>query len=84
MLVYVCLYVHTCVYVYLHICVCIYVCIDVHVYVGMHVSLYVSLCPPGPPCQGRSAAIPPARRPSARGWVGPPRNGHGEDLENDI
>lgn len=63
MRVYVCLYVRTCVYVNLHICVCIYVCIDVHVYVGMHLSLYVSLCPPGPPYQGRSAATPPARRP---------------------
>lgn len=57
-----CVYVS--IYVYTHICVCMYVHIYLHVYVSMDASLYVSPCPhpSNPPCQGRSAAIPPAWR----------------------
>lgn len=91
MYIYACICVSICAYVCLcksaHMCVyiCVYrcACICRHAFVSICVSMSPRPTMSGPQCSHPPSSAP-GLCPSARGWVGPPRNGHGEDLENDI
>lgn len=93
MYAYVCMYICVCVCVYIciHTHMCVYVCAHISACIREYgrVSLSVSVPPPlQPTVSGPQCRHPPSLAlrlcPSARGWVGPPGNGHEEDQGNDI